>query len=117
MSAEISEDEMRGLLARSYALRLVEDYVDTFDKPVMGKVPFQLLSDRQAAFDHIVDVLEQDLRLGEETPASEYCKSDVNLALKRFILNLLLSRHPGEDIVVSDNLCLKGMLVDGLKGF
>lgn len=100
----ITRTEAQELLSRSYAAKLIKDYLDRFDQVVYGKLDFTLLSTREEAFEHLMDVFEQDLRLGEHIPAAEFALKEPSLIVKAVIYKRLIELGRG----LEDNLAIKG---------
>jgi hypothetical protein len=107
----ISLRDCEELLGRSYALVLVKEYVERFDQFVHGTIRFELLSEREECFEHVLEVFEQDLRLSSETSASKVAAVHPSLFLKGFVLFLLGSR------AVAENLCLVGWDVSAARSW
>lgn len=102
------------LLGRSYSYKLVMGFIDQYDQNVYGKLDFSLLQQRQEYFDHIAEVFEQDLRLGEETAVAIFCQENPVLVLLN-ILFVLVSKSNNNS--VADNLALKGLISDSEAHF
>ena len=100
---------LKELLARSHALMLVERFVEAYDKPAAKKLDLGLLAKREEDFEHIVEVLEQDLRLGEKTDLAVACAKDPQQVIKEAIQTLVVEKNP--DASPENNLCLKGLFL------
>lgn len=107
----ITYSDAQTLLSRSYAAKLIEDYLDRFDQIVYGKLDFSLLSTREEVFEHLIDVFEQDLRIGEQSPTAEFAQDKASLLVKAVIYKRLIDQ--GRNL--EDNLALKGWEIKDIE--
>ena len=87
-----SFEELRSLFSRSHTFMLLEDYVKTHDVPAPKKMDFTTLAKAQDDFEHLCEVFEQDLRLGEETDVVKWCKDSGHESVLRSALWFLLKK-------------------------
>lgn len=99
---------LRELLDRSYAGRLVDDFAERFGHAAPVKISLQELAAREEALEHVVEVFEQDLRLGEQTGLVCTCRSNVRGVVCAVVAAKLRHCH-GEK---RDSLALRGIAVD-----
>ena len=87
---------LKGLLGRSHALMLLEAFVSEHDVPAPRKLDFSVMANVQDEFEHLSEVFEQDLRLGEKTEAATYCEEEgYHSVLKSALWRLL----PKDDVL------------------
>lgn len=110
----MSTEKIKTLLYRSYAGKLIESYIQSFNKHVGNKMDFTLLSKRQEALEHIEEVFEQDLRLqNSQDPFEVYCKQNYKKIIAVYIA-LLLHKETNTPYtsLLKHNLALKGLIKD-----
>ena len=91
------------LFQRSHTWMLLEQYVEKYDVVAEKKLDFAVMAQVQDTFEHLSEVFEQDLRLGEVDAVAQYCKDeDYHSVLKSAVWKLL----PKEDV-----LATKGIMV------
>lgn len=96
-------DSLVTLFRRSHTWMLLEQYVERYDVVVEKKIDFAIMAQVQDEFEHLSEVFEQDLRLGETDRVAQYCKDeDHHSILKSAVWNLL----PKDDV-----LATKGIMV------
>lgn len=61
------------LFSRSHVQQLLEKYIENYAVPSPKKIDFRMMAEAQEAFEHITEVLEQDLRLGAKTALAKEC--------------------------------------------
>lgn len=103
----ISWNELQTLFARSHTWMLVEDFCSTFVDPMDKKLDFMLVAKVQEVFEHLFEVFEQDIRLGEVTPAVTYClEHDIRSVLKSAVYKII----PQDDV-----LAVKAIMVSAAE--
>lgn len=88
---------------------LLEDLVAVFGKPAGKKLDFVIMSQLQEAYDHLAEVFEQDLRIGEENELVLYCKEQQDVILKNAVA--YLCHEQGLD----ETFLHKGLLLENLS--
>ena len=108
----VSWESLRSLLDRSYAGRLLDDFVARFGVPASGKVSFADMASVHEAFDHLCEVFEQDLRVGGDSDAASYCRGRHVEVLKNAVWRSLQglgdpsSTLAARALLLSENLSL-----------
>lgn len=91
------------LFQRSHTWMLLEQYAEKYDVVAEKKLDFSVMAQVQDEFEHLSEVFEQDLRLGEVDETVRYCKDEeCHSVLKSAVWKLL-----GKD----DVLATKGIMV------
>lgn len=97
-----SSGEFWTLLSRSHTAMLLEDYIKTHDVAAPRKVDITILSQAQEEFEHLCEVFEQDLRLGEKEDVAEWCKTKgYESVLKSALWLLLKKKHDDPSSLVA----------------
>ena len=99
---------LKGLFSRSHTYLLLEELVALFGKPAEKKLDFVLMSQMQDSFDHLAEVFEQDLRIGEENDVVLYCRDKQDVVLKNAVA--FLCHEKG----LSNTILHKGLLLESL---
>jgi hypothetical protein len=105
--SRISWSQLQSLLDRSYAGRLLDSFLEVYDVPALARMPLSALAQQVDAFEHIVEVFEQDLRLGVDQPGVGLCKKFPDKVLSCAII-IMLRRKYGADF--SKRLAAKGLV-------
>ncbi|MFP4523886.1 MAG: hypothetical protein ACLFO2_01025 [Candidatus Woesearchaeota archaeon] len=106
----VSWESLRGLFDRSYSGRLLDGFVARFGVPAGAKPSFADLAAAQESFDHLCEVLEQDLRLGADSEAASYCRGRHVEVLKNAVWRLLQSVENPSSTLAARSLLLSGEL-------
>lgn len=82
------------LFKRSHTWQLLEKYIDNYALPSPKKIDFRTMAEAQEAFEHIFEVLEQDLRLGEQTVTAKECtEQGCEFVLKNAVYYLCANKN------------------------
>lgn len=100
---------LKELFSRSHTFMLLEELVAVFGRPAGKKLDFSVMSQLQEAFDHLSEVFEQDLRIGEENELAAYCRDKQGLVLKNAVAYLCHERG------LEGTFLHKGLLLDNLS--
>jgi hypothetical protein len=97
-----SFDDLWTLFSRSHTAMLLEDYVKTHDVQAPKKMDFSTLARAQEDFEHLAEVLEQDLRIGEHDQTAEWCKAQGHESvLKGALWAMLRKTHDNPSAVIA----------------
>ena len=97
---------LQELFQRSHTYLLLEDLIKVFNKPADKKLDFKVLAEVQEAFDHLAEVFEQDLRIGEQNEVVEYCKDKQEQILKAALYHMCKEQNI-KDTIIHKALLLK----------
>lgn len=86
-------DQLKELFSRSHTLLLLDDFAAVYAVPAPKKLDLAVMAKAQEDFEHLTEVFEQDLRLGEVTPTVEWCRQKGCALVLRAALWHLLQRE------------------------